>query len=94
MAPALTTLADGRFVIVWTEGTGARHGVRAQALDANEKSIGTALTVSADGVNAGQGMPALTLDGRGAIVFMATPTGTMASVFAVPVICPGGARPQ
>ncbi len=91
MAPALASLADGRFVIVWTEGAGVRHEVRAQALDSSEQPIGTAITVSADGVNAGQGMPALTPDGRGAVVFMATPTGATASVVAVPVLCPGGA---
>jgi hypothetical protein len=90
MAPALATLSDGRFVVVWTEGGGARHEVRAQALDSSEQPIGTAITVSADGVNAGQGMPALTPDGRGAVVFLATPTGATASVVAVPILCPGG----
>jgi hypothetical protein len=35
-------------------------------------------------------MPALTPDGRGAVVFLATPTGTTASVVAVPVVCPAG----
>jgi len=90
MAPALTSLADGRMVMVWTEGIAAKHEVRAQALTSTGRPIGNAITVSADGVNAGQGMPALTPDGRGAVVFLATPTGTTASVVAVPVVCPAG----
>jgi hypothetical protein len=90
MSPALTSLKGGRFVLAWTEGAGALHVVRALALDASEKPMGTPVTVSADGVNAGEGMPVFTPDGRGAVVFLATPTGATASVVAVPVICPGG----
>jgi hypothetical protein len=90
MAPSLTGLTGGRFVVAWTEALGGQHVVRAQALDGVEQPIGTTLTVSADGVNAGEGMPVFTPDGRGAIVFLATPTGTTASVVAVPVICPNG----
>jgi len=89
MSPALTALDGDRFVMAWTEGGGAKHEVRAVALDATEHLVGTALTVSNVGVNAGQGVPALTPDGRGAIVFLATPNQTTASVVAVPVICPG-----
>jgi hypothetical protein len=88
MSPALTSLAGGRFVIVWTEGDRARHEVRAQALDAQEQLVGTALTVSAEGVNAGQGTPALTPDGRGAVAFLSSPNGASASVVAVPIVCP------
>jgi hypothetical protein len=90
MAPSLTALTGGRFVIAWTEALAGQHVVRAQALDGAEHPIGTTLTVSADGVNAGEGMPVFTPDGRGAIVFLATPTGPAASVVAVPVICPNG----
>jgi hypothetical protein len=90
MSPSLVALSGGRFVMAWTEGAGVRHEVRAQALDSADEPVGTALTVSAQGVNAGQGMPALTPDGRGAVVFLATPTGATASVVAVPIICPGG----
>ncbi len=90
MSPGLVSLAGGGFVMAWTEGLGARHEVRAQALDARGRGIGGALTVSADGVNAGQGTPALTPDGRGAIVFLASPAGGAASVIAAPIVCPGG----
>jgi len=90
MSPALAALGGGGFVIAWTEGAGARHVVRAVALDSSEQPLGGALSVSADGVNAGEGTPALTPDGRGAIVFLATPSGSSASVVAVPVICPTG----
>ena len=89
MSPSLASLAGGRFVIAWTEGGGARHEVRAEALDSAGKAVGTALTVSSDGINAGEGTPALTADGRGAIVFLASPIGATASVVAVPIICPG-----
>ncbi len=88
MSPALTSLAGGRFVIVWTEGDRTKHEVRAQALDAQEQPVGTALTVSAEGVNAGQGTPALTPDGRGAVAFLSSPNGASASVVAVPIVCP------
>ena len=88
MAPSITSLTGGRFVIAWTEALGAQHVVKAQALDGSERPIGTTLTLSGDGVNAGEGMPVFTRDGRGAIVFLATPTGATASVVAVPVICP------
>jgi hypothetical protein len=90
MSPSLLSLAGGSFVMAWTEGLGNRHEVRAQAIDATDQPVGTALTVSAEGVNAGQGIPALTPDGRGAVVFLATPTRDTASVVAVPVVCPGG----
>jgi hypothetical protein len=88
MAPSLAPISGGRVVMVWTEGLGKRHEVRAQALDATDRPIGSALTVSADTVNAGQGVPALTADGRGAVVFMAAPSGASASVVAVPIVCP------
>jgi hypothetical protein len=88
MAPSITSLTGGRFVIAWTEALGTQHVVKAQALDGSERPIGTTLTLSGDGVNAGEGMPVFTRDGRGAIVFLATPTGATASVVAVPVICP------
>jgi hypothetical protein len=90
MSPSITSLSGGRFVIAWTEAMGPLHVVRAEALDASEHPIGATLTVSADGVNAGQGMPVFTPDGRGGIVFLSTPTGATASVVAVPVICPAG----
>jgi len=89
MSPSLTSLSGGRVVMAWTEGGGARHEVRAQALDSSEHFLGTTLTVSAEGVNAGQGVPALTPDGRGAVVFLANPTASTASVVAVPILCLG-----
>ena len=88
--PALGSLEGGRFVMVWTEGGHAGYQVRAQALDPAGQPVGTALTVSGDGVNAGGGMPVLTPDGRGAIVFLASPAAGVGSVVAIPVVCPGG----
>jgi hypothetical protein len=76
--------------MVWTEGGHAGYQVRAQALDPAGQPVGTALTVSGDGVNAGGGMPVLTPDGRGAIVFLASPAAGVGSVVAIPVVCPGG----
>jgi hypothetical protein len=87
---SLGALEGGRFVIVWTEGRGTSHEVRAEALDQMGEPVGSALTVSAEGVNAGGGMPILTPDGRGAVVFLATPAGAAASVVAVPIVCPPG----
>jgi len=55
IAPALAGLADGRWLLVWTEGSGGDHDVRAQTLDAGLKPLGAAFSVSREGHNAGQG---------------------------------------
>jgi hypothetical protein len=54
MAPALAGLPDGRWILVWTEGTGGDYDVRGQTLGPDLAPIGSVFTVSRPGANAGQ----------------------------------------
>jgi len=74
-APAIAGLTDGRWLLVWTEGSGGDHDVRAQTLDPERRPIGAPFTVSHEGSNAGQGAVALQ-GGRGMVAYLAlTPKG-------------------
>jgi len=84
MSPALAGLAGGRFFIVWTEGPVENHQVRAQTLKADGSMLGAALTISADGVHAGQGQVAVAGDGKGVVAFL---DGTKREVVATPIAC-------
>jgi hypothetical protein len=70
LAPALAGLPDGRWLLVWTEGSGGAHDVRGVTLGADLTPIGSALTVSREGSNAGQGAVALR-KGRGLVAYLA-----------------------
>jgi hypothetical protein len=70
IAPTLAGLADGRFLLAWTEGSGGSHDVRAQTLSADMKPIGTAFSVSHSGGNAGQGAAAVSA-GKGLVAYLA-----------------------
>ena len=87
MSPGLAGLAGGRFLLAWTEGPVASHQVRAETLGATGEMLGPALTISAEGVNAGQGQVAVLPDGRGLVVYMASPAGSTAEVVATPIAC-------
>jgi hypothetical protein len=70
LAPALSGLPDGRWLLVWTEGSGGAHDVRGVTLGADLAPVGQALTVSREGSNAGQGAVALR-QGRGLVAYLA-----------------------
>jgi hypothetical protein len=70
IAPALAGLADGRFLLAWTEGSGGDHDVRAQTLGADLRPIGAPFSVSHSGGNAGQGAVAVS-SGRGLVAYLA-----------------------
>lgn len=70
LAPALSGLPDGRWLLVWTEGSGGAHDVRGVTLGADLAPVGAALTVSREGSNAGQGAVALR-KGRGLVAYLA-----------------------
>ena len=70
LAPALSGLPDGRWLLVWTEGSGGAHDVRGVTLGADLAPIGQAFTVSREGSNAGQGAVALRA-GRGLVAYLA-----------------------
>jgi hypothetical protein len=86
MAPGLSALSGGKFLLVWTEGPVSSHQVRAQVLDADGSPSGNAMTVSAEGVNAGQGQAAVLSDGRGVAAFLAG-SGKNFEVRATPIRC-------
>jgi hypothetical protein len=90
MSPALAGMSGGRFLMVWTEGPVASHQVRALTLSSDGTALGSPLTISAEGVNAGQGQAAILADGRGVVAFLAS-DGTGFEVVANPVVCPAGA---
>ena len=70
LAPALSGLPDGRWLLVWTEGSGGAHDVRGVTLGPDLAPVGQALTVSREGSNAGQGAVALRA-GRGLVAYLA-----------------------
>jgi hypothetical protein len=70
IAPALAGLPDGRWMLVWTEGSGGDHDVRAETLDAELRPTGAPVTVSHRSSNAGQGAVALS-GGQGMVAYLA-----------------------
>jgi len=70
LAPALSGLPDGRWLLVWTEGSGGAHDVRGVTLGADLATVGAPLTFSREGSNAGQGAVALRA-GRGLVAYLA-----------------------
>ncbi len=87
MSPALAPMSGGRFLLVWTEGPVSSHQVRALTLSSEGAALGSPLTVSTEGVNAGQGQAAITPDGRGVVAFLAS-TGSGFEIVANPIECP------
>ena len=71
MSPSLSALADGSFLLVWTEGPMAQQQVRARVLGGDGTQRGNAIEVSGAGIHAGQGRAAVLPDGRGVIAFLA-----------------------
>ena len=70
LAPGLAGLSDGRWLLVWTEGSAAaRQEVRAQTLGRDMSPLGAPFVVSRPGTNAGQGAVALG-GARGAVAFL------------------------
>jgi hypothetical protein len=55
IAPSVSGLSGGGFVLQWTEGKTAEYQVRVQRLDENLEPLGEATLVSPKGANAGQG---------------------------------------
>src|SRR5205085_819921 len=84
--PALAGVDHGNFLLVWTEGPATTHQVRAVTIDAHGRAVGPVLAVSS-GSESGWGRPALTADGRGAVVYL-VPTDDGFAVAATPIACP------
>jgi len=88
MSPGVTGVAGARFLLAWTEGPVSSHQVRAQTLSVSGDALGLPMTISGEGVNAGQGQVAVLPDGHGLVAYMASPAGATAQVVAAPVTCP------
>jgi hypothetical protein len=56
IAPSVTGLGDGGFVLQWTEGKTAEYQVRVQRLGPDLQPLGEAVLVSPKGANSGQGV--------------------------------------
>jgi hypothetical protein len=87
MSPALAVVPGIGFLLSWTEGAISAHEVRALTLANDLTPIGGALTISNEGVNAGQGQAAVDLDGRGLVAFLQGGGGAF-QVAATPIACP------
>ena len=85
MSPSVAGLGGGRFVIAWSEGI-PTHQVRAMTLGADGSPAGSAMGLSAPGVNAGQPQVAVGADGRGVVAFLAA-KGKAYEVHATPLSC-------
>jgi hypothetical protein len=69
ISPSATALPDGRWLVQWTEGATGNRQVRAQALGADLRPIGPAITLSPAELNAGQGA-VLGLGAQALVVFV------------------------
>lgn len=86
MSPGVAALAGGHFLLLWAEGPTSSHQVRGIVLDSSGVTHGDALTVSAEGVNAGQGQAAVQTDGKGVVAFLAG-SGKSFDVIATSIAC-------
>jgi hypothetical protein len=84
--PSLVGVDGGHFLLVWTEGPAYSHEVRAATIESHGHTVGPVLRVSS-GAESGWGRPALTADGRGAVVYL-VPTDDGFAVAATPIACP------
>ena len=87
MSPGVARVGDGAFLLVWTEGPTSNHQVRGLVVDAAGEPHGTALMLSADGENAGQGQAAITSTGQGVVAFLAAGAPKSFDVLATSITC-------
>jgi hypothetical protein len=69
IAPAIASVADGRWILMWTEGGGGKRVLRAQTFDAAFHVLGDPLRVSPATGNFGQGTVGVSAT-RAAIAFL------------------------
>ncbi len=86
IAPSVFGLADGRWLMVWTEGASGSRDVRVQTYDASLHALGDAFTVSEAGANAGQGVAAV--GSAGGVVMYLSVLGKMYEVWGASIDCP------
>jgi hypothetical protein len=86
IAPSVAALADGRFLLAWTEGGNAHHHVRAQLFTPDDHSLGPPFDVSPPGADAGQARLAMGADGRGAAGYLVA-RGSAFDLVAASIAC-------
>lgn len=85
IAPSLSPLPDGGFIVQWTEGGTGHYQVRAQVLRSDLTPSGAPLTLSPAGANAGQGT--IWVNGkRGVSVFLVS-AGAQHELWGVDLEC-------
>jgi hypothetical protein len=88
--PALAAVDSNHFLLVWTEGPVWGHQVRAVTIESHGRAVGPALRVSS-GAESGWGRPAITADGRGAVVYL-VPTSSGFGLAVTPIECSSPGR--
>jgi len=86
IAPSIAALAEGRFLLSWTEGGTGHHRVRAQLFGPSDEPLGAAFDVSAPDVDAGQAELAVGRDGHGAAGYLVA-RGSRFDLVATPIAC-------
>jgi hypothetical protein len=86
ISPSTERLADGRFLLQWTEGSAGNRAVRAQVVSAGLVPVGDAITLSAPEQNAGQG--ALWVHGGRAIGLFLVKKDTSHELWGASLRCP------
>jgi hypothetical protein len=86
IAPAAAGLADGRFILQWSEGGTGHRQVRVQMLDAQLQPWGPVVNVSPADTNAGQGV--LWVNGTNVVSLFVVNAGRSAELWAASLECP------
>lgn len=85
ISPAAIGLPSGRWLLQWTEGPDGAHVVKVQELGAELDPVGSALRVSPQGSDSGQGR--VWSDGERAVSFFLVSTGESHELWAAPFSC-------
>jgi hypothetical protein len=89
MSPAIAALESGRWLLQWTEGETGAYRVRTGLYATDLTPIGEPVTVSPEGLNAGQGSALATRDG--ALLVFVGAGSTTDELWAVSLRCQSGA---
>lgn len=86
ISPAAAAPGGARWLLQWTEGTSGAHVVRVQTLDRKLGKVGSAVTVSPPGKDAGQG--AIWASGHSAVAFFLIKDGDDYALWGTSLTCP------
>ncbi len=88
IAPVAAGLEHGQFILQWSEGSTGHWQVRVQTLDEHLQPLGSAVSVSPPGANAGQGV--LWVNGERAVSLFIVNVGRSDELWAASLQCPAG----